>query len=37
MVKKWLLAKGHTWEEVNIEEHPERAQEAFEVSGQLNR
>jgi len=36
MVKKWLLAKGHTWEEVNIEEHPERAQEAFEVSGQLN-
>ena len=36
MVKKCLLAKGHTWEEVNIEEHPERAQEAFEVSGQLN-
>ena len=35
MVKKWLQAKGHTWEEVNVEEHPERAQEAFEVSGQL--
>ena len=35
MVKKWLQAKGYTWEEVNVEEHPERAQEAFEVSGQL--
>lgn len=35
MVKKWLGAKGFTWEEVNVEEHPERAQEAFEVSGQL--
>ena len=36
MVKKWLGAKGFEWEEGNIEEHPERAQEAFEVSGQLN-
>lgn len=36
MVKKWLQAKGLEWEEVNVEEHPERAQEAFEVSGQLN-
>lgn len=35
MVKKWLTAKGLSWEEVNVEEHPERAQEAFEVSGQL--
>jgi len=35
MVKKWLQAKGHTWEEVNVEEHPERAHEAFEISGQL--
>jgi len=35
MVKKWLESKGHTWEEVNVEEQPERAQEAFEVSGQL--
>jgi glutaredoxin len=35
MVKKWLGAKGFTWEEVNVEENPERAQEAFEVSGQL--
>lgn len=35
MVKKWLQAKGHAWEEVNVEEHPERANEAFEISGQL--
>ena len=35
MVKKWLGAKGFSWEEVNVEEHPERAQEAFEISGQL--
>jgi glutaredoxin len=35
MVKKWLGAKGFTWEEVNVEEFPERAKEAFEVSGQL--
>lgn len=36
MVKKWLDAKGLAWEEVNIEEHPDRGQEAFELSGQLN-
>lgn len=35
MVKKWLAAKGFTYQEVNIDEQPERAQEAFEVSGQL--
>jgi NADH-dependent peroxiredoxin subunit F len=35
MVKKWLDSKGLKWEEVNVEEHPERAQEAFEISGQL--
>jgi glutaredoxin 3 len=35
MVKKWLENKGLAWEEVNVEEHPERAQEAFEISGQL--
>lgn len=35
MVKRWLESKGHTWEEVNVEEIPERANEAFEVSGQL--
>lgn len=35
MVKKWLETKGLTWEEVNVEEFPDRAQEAFEISGQL--
>lgn len=35
MVKKWLASKGLAWEEVNVEEHPERANEAYEISGQL--
>ena len=35
MVKRWLESKGHTWEEVNIEENPDRVNEAFEISGQL--
>lgn len=35
MVKKWLGAKGLTWDEVNLDEHPERQAEAFELSGQL--
>jgi glutaredoxin len=35
MVKKWLSAKGMGYEEVNLDEHPERQQEAFELSGQL--
>lgn len=35
MVKKWLAAKGYKYEEVNIEEHPDRGQEAFELSGAL--
>lgn len=36
MVKKWLGSKGLAWEEVNIEENPSRANEPFELSGQLN-
>ena len=36
MVKKWLENKGFEWEEVNVEEYPERAKEAFEISGQLS-
>jgi glutaredoxin 3 len=36
MVKKWLSAKGMGYEEVNLDEHPERQQEAFELSGQLS-
>lgn len=35
MVKKWLNAKGHAYEEVNLDNNPERQQEAYEVSGQL--
>jgi len=35
MVKKWLTAKGHSYNEVNVETHPERQKEAFELSGQL--
>lgn len=36
MVKKWLAAKGHTYDEVNLDEHPDRQKEAFEMSGQLS-
>lgn len=35
MVKKWLNLKGYSYDEVNVEEHPERAREAQEASGQL--
>lgn len=35
MVKKWLGAKGITYEEVNLDTNPERQKEAFEISGQL--
>lgn len=35
MVKRWLGAKGMSYEEVNLDEHPERQQEAYEISGQL--
>ena len=35
MVKKWLNAKGYDYEEVNLDSHPERQQEAYAVSGQL--
>lgn len=36
MVKKWLGAKGYTYEEVNLDQHPDRQKEAFEVSGALS-
>jgi len=36
MVKKWLQAKGHSYEEVNLDSDPARQQEAFELSGQLS-
>jgi glutaredoxin 3 len=35
MVKRWLGAKGIGYEEVNLDEHPERQKEAYELSGQL--
>jgi len=35
MVKRWLGAKGFTYDEVNLDEHPERQQEAMQVSGQM--
>jgi len=35
MVKKWLTAKGFSYSEVNLDEFPERAKEAVEVSGQM--
>ena len=35
MVKKWLGAKGYSYEEVNIDQQPERQKDAFELSGQL--
>lgn len=35
MVKKWLSAKGIGYQEVNLDQHPERQKEAFELSGQL--
>jgi len=35
MVKKWLTSKKLDYNEVNIDEQPERAKEAFEVSGQM--
>lgn len=35
MVKKWLNIKGMSYEEVNLEDHPERQAEAMQVSGQL--
>lgn len=36
MVKKWLSAKGLSYDEVNLDLNPERQKEAFEVSGQMS-
>lgn len=35
MVKKWLGSKGFTYEEVNLDQNPERQAEALELSGAL--
>lgn len=36
MVKKWLGAKGFNYEEVNLDENPDRQKEAYEMSGALS-
>jgi glutaredoxin 3 len=35
MVKRWLQAKGHDYEEVNLDADPARQKEAYELSGAL--
>lgn len=35
MVKKWLDAKGHSYEVVNLDQNPERQAEALRLSGAL--
>jgi len=35
MVKRYLGAKGQNYEEVNLDEHPERQAEALQISGAL--
>ena len=35
MVKRWLGAKGYQYEEVNLDQNPDRAAEALAVSGSL--
>lgn len=35
MVKKYLGNKGHEYEEVNLDQYPERQKEALELSGAL--
>jgi glutaredoxin len=35
MVKKYLDAKGHAYQVVNLDDHPERQAEALQLSGAL--
>jgi len=35
MVKKYLAAKGFTYDEVNLDDNPQRQQEALAISGAL--
>jgi len=35
MVKRYLGAKGHTYEEVNLDQNPERQAEALALSGAM--
>lgn len=36
MVKKYLGSKGYQYDEVNLDDSPERQKEAFELSGALS-
>lgn len=36
MVKKFLSSKGVGYEEVNLDEQPDRQKDAYELSGQLS-
>lgn len=35
MVKRWLQSKGMNYNEINLDENPDRQQEALEMSGAL--
>lgn len=35
MVKRWLSSKGMSYQEVNLDENPDRQAEALEMSGSL--
>ena len=35
MVKRYLGAKGQNYEEINLDEHPDRQAEALQISGAL--
>jgi glutaredoxin len=35
MVKRWLSSQGINYQEVNLEEHPDRQAEVFSISGAL--
>lgn len=35
MVKRWLQSKQMTYEEINLDEHPERRAEVLEMSGAM--
>lgn len=36
MVKKWLASKGKEYSEINIDEQPEKQQEAIELTGSMS-
>jgi glutaredoxin len=36
MVKRWLQAKGMSYNEINLDENPDKQSEALELSGALS-